>query len=89
MKTYCKAYTLAEVRSFPGWSAGAQPAEHDLADDEIVYLCEDYIVLRNPIREEDVLFSQVTPEWQEFCTTTLSFQVPEDLTFATAEHEQS
>jgi hypothetical protein len=35
------------------------------------------------------LFTQVTPEWQEFCTTTLKFAIPEDLAFAYAEPEQS
>jgi hypothetical protein len=79
MKTYCKAYALAELRQFPGWSTGSQPTEQELTDEEFVYLCDDFTVLTNPIKEEGVLFTQVTPEWREFCATTLDFHVPGDL----------
>lgn len=89
MRTYCKAYPLADLRRYDGWTAGAQPAEGASADDDFAYLCDDFTVLTDPIREEGVLFADVTPEWREFCTETLGFRIPDDLAFAQAEAEQA
>ncbi|AUY52514.1 hypothetical protein [Streptomyces sp. CB01881] len=87
MKSYSKAYPLAELRRFPGWAAAATPAERALADEEFGYLGEDLVVLADPIREEGVLFSEGTPEWREFCASVLGFEVPFDL--ARAETDQA
>jgi hypothetical protein len=91
MKKYCKSYSLGELRKFPGWSAGAAPEEKEMPDDATVFLCDEFTVLISPVgKDKDKrLFTEVTPEWQEFCTTTLKFQIPEDLAFAYAEPEQS
>ncbi|MFD4601305.1 hypothetical protein ACFWPQ_25145 [Streptomyces sp. NPDC058464] len=91
MKKYCKAYSLGELRTFPGWAAGAAPEEHDIADDQPVFLCDELTVLISPVgKDKDKrLFSDVTPEWREFCTEVLKFEIPEDLAFAYAEPEQS
>lgn len=87
MKKYCKSYPLGELRRFPGWSAGATPEERQLADDTSVFLCDEFTVLISPVGldKDKRLFTEDTPEWREFCTTTLKFQIPEDLAFAYAE----
>jgi hypothetical protein len=79
MRNYSKAYSMADLRRFPGWAAGATPAAQELADDDFAYLGEDLVVLTDPIREEGVLFAEVTPEWRQFCISELRFETPADL----------
>jgi hypothetical protein len=90
MKKYCKLYELGQLRQFPGWSAGADPAERDMTDDAHVFLCDELTVLISPVgKDKDrILYSDVTDEWREFCTETLEFQIPEDLAFAYAESDE-
>lgn len=87
MKKYCKSYTLGELRRFPGWKDGAAPEERELGDDATVFLCDELTVLISPVgKDKDKrLFTQVTPEWREFCANTLKFSIPEDLAFAYAD----
>ena len=40
------------------------------------------MVVRSPVLPGGVVFDQVTQEWQEFCQTTLGFEIPEDLRYA-------
>jgi hypothetical protein len=90
MKKYCKAYELAQLRQFPGWSAGAQPEDKELTNETLVFLTDEFDVIISPVGRDKnkLLFSEDTPEWREFCTETLEFQIPEDLAFAYAEPEQ-
>jgi len=90
MKKYCKAYLLADLRAFPDWSASAHPDERELTDESLVYLDDEFKVLACPVgKDKDkVLFGEVTPEWQEFCTQALKFEIPEDLAFAYTDAEQ-
>lgn len=61
--------------------------EAHLSDDDIVYLWDDFTVVRSPIiPDKGLLFDTVTPEWQNFCTTILKFEIPEDLRYS---YEQS
>lgn len=91
MKKYCKSYLLGDLRQFPGWAGGATPDERDLTDETTVFVCDEYTVLISPVgKEKDRrLFTQVTPEWQEFCTNTLNFAIPEDLAFAYSEASEA
>lgn len=89
MRDYSKAYLLAELRRFPGWTADAAPADADLSDEDVGYLGDDLVVLSDPIREEGVLFFADTPEWREFCTSVLRFEVPADLVRTPSESQQS
>jgi hypothetical protein len=74
---YCKAYLLGRIRAFPGWSERALLPEADLADDDVVYLCDDHTVVRSPVSADPgLLWSTPSPEWQEFCATTLEFLAP-------------
>jgi hypothetical protein len=87
VKNYCKAYLVSEFRRFPGWADAADPAERGLADDAYAFLCDEFTVMISPVgKDKDKrLFTAVTQEWQEFCTDTLKFEIPEDLAFAYAE----
>jgi len=83
MKSYSKAYSLADLRRFPGWAAGATPDEQELTNDDIAYLGIDFVVVSDPIREEGLIFGEITPEWRDFCVSELGFHVPPDLDFST------
>lgn len=82
MRHYCKAYKLEDLRQFSGWSEKREENEEELSDDSICYLWDDFIVVRSPVQDKGVIFDAVTPEWKEFCTTTLRFEIPEDLRYA-------
>ena len=90
MKKYCKAYTLGELRRFPGWAENATPDQQDMSDDAIVYVCDELTVLISPIGndKDKRLLTKVTPEWEEFCAKTLKFAIPKDLAFAYGEPEK-
>ena len=86
-RSYCRAYLIDQLRSFPGWSepttaAAAAAAAPDAAasvhlppatDDKFVFIHRDFTVTRSIWMGEDVVFNAVTPEWQRFCTEVLDF----------------
>jgi uncharacterized protein len=74
MRRYCKAYHLRDLKPFPGFSNSAL-----LADDDIVYVHQDFTVTESMWHGESVIFHQVTPEWRRFCEETLQFRIPDDL----------
>jgi hypothetical protein len=92
MKMYCKAYHLGELRQYPGWHESPGSGGDGLTDGSIVYLWDDYTVVENPvIADNTIIFDAVTPAWQEFCTATLQFSVPDDvkeMQSATDAHQQ-
>jgi hypothetical protein len=94
-RKYCKAYYVKELRQFAGWTesqiprqahAGQGAAEGRAAqgasngdDDDIVFIHHDLTVTQSMWHNEDVIFDQITPAWEEFCTHVLHFKVPDDL----------
>lgn len=89
LKKYCKAYHLKDLQQFPGWQLKSDADEPELTEDAIVYLWDDFTVVRSPvIPDKGLLFDAITPEWQEFCKTTLKFEIPEDLRYAYAESRE-
>jgi uncharacterized protein len=88
-RKYCKAYHLKELRQFPVWAEvrenwkGSSDDEarqgQALADDDIVFLHQDYTVTLSMWNDENIIFNQSGSEWQEFCTSVLNFKVPDDL----------
>jgi hypothetical protein len=90
MGRYCKAYPIQKLREFPGWSENAANARkekkqedgkevevaRELTDADHLYLQEDYTVTDGIFMEENVIFDNVTPEWKDFSTNTLNFEVP-------------
>lgn len=86
---YARAYPLSELRRFSGWREAkinwkeAVPANengnsHDLADNDVVFLHHDFSVTQLIWPGENVIFDQLTPEWQQFCEQELRFRVPTD-----------
>lgn len=82
---YCKAYPLAQLRQFAGWKEKAENARRvrkevngdmvtvvrELTDADYVYLQTDFTVTDGIFIDENVIFSDVTPEWIEFCRNVL------------------
>lgn len=83
---YCKAYPLARLRQFSGWSEKAQNARRimqevngetvtiprELTDADYVYLQTNFTVTDGIFIDENIIFSDVTPEWIEFCRNVLA-----------------
>ncbi|NJL35431.1 MAG: hypothetical protein HC840_22090 [Leptolyngbyaceae cyanobacterium RM2_2_4] len=87
MGKYCKAYLVKQLRQFDHWSEQQtypeQPDEQttdvnqELAEEDILYLQENYIVTNGVFPNENIVFDQVSPEWIDFCQTVLNFSVPD------------
>jgi hypothetical protein len=87
-RKYCKAYYLRDLRQFSDWMEKSEADEPALSDDDVVYLWDDFTVIRNAvIPDKGMVFDAVTPEWQNFCATTLHFEIPEDLRYAYEQQE--
>lgn len=82
IRKYCKAYYLKDLRQFSGWTEKREEGEPELNDEDVVYLWDDFVVVKIPVLPGGVIFDAVTPEWQDFCKTTLQFEIPEDLRYA-------
>jgi hypothetical protein len=80
MGMYCKAYTLSQLRQFSGWSESPQNPEtkHASADDDLVYVQENYVVTQEIFIDENIIFNNITPEWQDFCQGVLKFDPVQD-----------
>lgn len=91
MGKYCRAYHLRDMRKYRKWTENAANARKEkkeadgketegvrtLTDDSIVYLQENYVVTDDIYKEENILFSSVTPKWEKFCKKELGFEVPD------------
>ncbi len=89
MRKYCRAYHLGDLRQFGGWVEKSEGNEPKLSDDDVVYLWDDFTVVRSPIiPDKGLLFDTVTPQWQHYCTTVLQFAIPEDLEMPAEQTEQ-
>jgi len=69
---YCKAYLVKQLREYSQW----QENNSELTDEDVLYLQENYVVTNGIFIDENIIFADVTPEWQEFCHQVLNFQVP-------------
>jgi len=80
---YCRAYEIGDLRRYTEWSehqGAVKDARQDgLSSNDVVYLHQDFTVTRSMWPNQEVLFSNVTPEWKAFCQAALKFSVPEDL----------
>lgn len=77
--TFCKAYRLGDLRQFPNWSESPDRGNGEDTDETICFIWEDFTVVQNPLEDTPSIFSKVTPEWQEFCRTTLHFSIPQEV----------
>jgi ankyrin repeat protein len=84
-RRYCRAYPLSELRRFPQWSerkislTNPEPQTATEESDGIAFLNQDFTVTLSMWQGENVIFNDVTPDWQEFCVRELGFKVPSDL----------
>jgi hypothetical protein len=89
MRKYCKAYHLKDLRQYSSWIEKREENESELSDEDIVYLWDDFTVVRSPvIPDKGLIFDESTPEWQNFCRVTLKFEIPEDLRYAYEQTEE-
>jgi hypothetical protein len=73
MPSYVKAYAVRDLKLYPLW----KPASEALDDDTIVFINEAFVVMKGPAKADEVIFSDVTPAWVEFCREVLQFAVPD------------
>lgn len=73
-RKYCTAYHVGDLRRYPSWTETQQ-----LADEEVVFLHQDYTVTKSIWAGEDVIFDNVTDQWKDFCNNELRFAVPDSL----------
>ena len=85
---YCRAYPLSQLRQFRGWTERAENARRvrevingesvevprELTDEDYVYLHTDFTVTDGIFIDENIIFSDVTPEWIEFCSNVLGHE---------------
>ncbi|GAB1544779.1 hypothetical protein NUACC21_74550 [Scytonema sp. NUACC21] len=90
MGKYCKAYSLKKLREFSQWTERVENVRKEtkevdgnvvevsrqLTDDDFLYLQENYVVTDGIFIDENIIFDNVTPEWKDFCKTTLLFEIP-------------
>src|SRR6185369_1386086 len=91
MGAYCKAYPISRLRAFSGWTENLENARkektgadekaieksREFSNDDFLYLQENYIVTDGIFMDENIIFSNVTPEWIEFCRDNLKFELPD------------
>ena len=82
IRKYCKSYYLKDLRQWSYWTEKCEESEAELTDEDVVYLWNDFVVVRSPVLPEGIIFDTVTPAWQDFCYTTLGFEIPADLRYA-------
>lgn len=90
MGKYCKAYPLTAFRNFSGWKENVEnlrkerreengievEAARDISDVSFAYLQENYAVTDGIFLDENIIFDDVSPEWIEYCTNELKFELP-------------
>lgn len=87
---FCKAYPLHRLRQFSGWREVAENARlvrkvvkgktievpRRLTDADYVYLHRDFTVTDGIFIDENIIFSDVSAEWIEFCQDVLGAELP-------------
>lgn len=86
VRSYCRAYTLKELREFAGWSENGlkqrgedeggvktEDGRRELSDADIVFLHQDLSVTASMWYGANIIFDQVTPAWAEFTSNRLKF----------------
>lgn len=90
MSAYCKAYSCAKLRQFPNWSEKSENVSkepkgengkqtetpRELTDKDYLYLHESLIVTDGIFEDKNIIFDDVTLEWETFCKEELKFEVP-------------
>ncbi len=91
---YCKSYQLSRLRQFPRWTEKSENARkirkeiggetvevpRELKGSDYVYLHGNYTVTDGIFIDENILFSDVTQEWIDFCRDVLGQPPPTENT---------
>jgi hypothetical protein len=90
MGKYCKAYPIERLRQFTNWTENKENTRKEkqeidgkeieknriLTNDDFLYIQENYVVTDGIFKDENIIFDAITPEWKDFCTNNLSFEIP-------------
>jgi len=84
MGRYCKAYPIARLHEFGDWAKHYRKPEKDRpvtedAKEDYLFLQENLTVTKGIFLDEDIVFDNITSEWENFCKNTLNFEVPADV----------
>lgn len=91
MGSYCKAYPVEMFRAFSGWEENAEnlrkekkeidgkevEERRELSENDHFYLQENLVVTDGIFIDENIIFDNLTPEWEAYCKDELKFQVPD------------
>jgi len=88
MGRYCKAFPARRFREYAGWVEDSGHLRPDatgarrnrIEDDDVLYLQENYVVTDGLYKDENVVFAEVTGDWERFCADVLGFRLPDDAT---------
>jgi hypothetical protein len=86
----CKAYPLQLFRQFPDWTENLKntrkirkeidgqtvEVERELGDSDYLYLQENFTVTDSIFVDENIIFSDVSAAWIDFCLNVLGVQFP-------------
>ena len=87
MRKYSKAYYLKDLRAFANWQEKDREDKDELGDESIVYLQDNFTVVKDVFDSEDYIFDAVDDDWKAFCKSQLEFEIPEDLRYAYEDDE--
>jgi hypothetical protein len=83
MGRYCKAYPIAKLHEFGDWAKYYRRPENVVesvnSEDDYLFLQENFTVTKGIFLDEDIVFDNITSEWEDFCKNTLNFEVPADV----------
>jgi len=85
---HCKAFPLSRLRQFPGWSEKSENTRtikrevngetveepRKLSDADYVYVQRNFTVTDGIFIDENIIFSDVTDEWIDYCRTVLGLE---------------
>jgi hypothetical protein len=85
---HCKAFPLSRLRQFPGWTEKSENARtikrevdgetveepRQLSDADYVYLQRNFTVTDGIFIDENIIFSDITAEWVDYCRTALGLE---------------
>src|SRR5205085_10787619 len=72
---YCQAFPVNQLRQFAAWRESTN-RHRALADDDLLFLHQDYSVTESMWHNENVVFTDESSAWKEICTNELGFKVP-------------
>lgn len=88
---HSKGFPLKRFREFAGWKENLENARkikqevdgaivevaRELDDSDYLYLHENFHVTDGIFYDENIIFSDVSPAWNDFCVNVLGVKFPE------------